>query len=176
MAEDKELGRGTVPIPRFLSKSLRGLIAVDVFAMMALIFVDVFLRYVFSAPIPGGAEIIQFMLAVMIFTALPLVTWAEGQIDVSLFEGYFTGRRGAVQRVCVMTFSAACLVLIAYLMWHQAYSLQASNQVTGYLEWRIYRIAYAMCAFAVIAVGIQLAMLRHCLRHGASTGRNEAAP
>ena len=168
MAEEKALGRGDVPIPRFLSKTLRGLVAVDVFGMMALIFVDVFLRYLFDAPIPGGAEIIQFMLATMIFTALPLVTWAEGQIVVSLFEGYFTGRRGAIQRVCVMSVSAACLVLIAYLMWHQAHSLRISNQVTGYLEWRIYRIAYVMFALALVAAGIQLTILWHCLRGGGS--------
>jgi TRAP-type C4-dicarboxylate transport system permease small subunit len=158
--------RGALPLPAFLTGTLKLLLALVVFAMMALIFVDVFLRYVFSAPIPGGFEIVKFMLAFMIFTALPLVTWSEGHIVVSLFDSFFTGRRGFVQRVAVMLVSAACLLLIAFLMWHQADSLRNSEQVTGFLEWPIYPIAYVMCAFSVIAVGVQIAMLWHFLRYG----------
>ncbi len=167
---ETELGteptRGEIELPAFLTRLLRGLIAVVVFAMMAQIFVDVFLRYLFSAPIPGGFEIVQFMLAILIFTALPLVTWAEGHIVVSVFEGFFVGRVGTVQKIGVAVVSIASLLLIAYLMWRQADSLQASRQVTGFLEWRIFPVAYFMCALSLIAVAVQVAMLWHFLRHG----------
>lgn len=157
--------RGEVDLPVFVSAALRGLIALDVFAMMALIFVDVFLRYLFSAPIPGGFEIVQFMLAILIFTSLPLVTWAEGHIVVSIFEKFFVGRRGVIQKIGVTIVSIASLLLIAFLMWRQAESLQSSQQVTGFLEWRIFPIAYFMCALSLIAVAIQVIMLWHFLRH-----------
>lgn len=161
---ETETTAGNVALPAFLTKALRGLIAVVVFAMMALIFVDVFLRYLFSAPIPGGFEVVQFMLAILIFMALPLVTWAEGHIVVSIFEGFFVGRRGVVQRLFVMLASIGSLLLIAYLMWRQAESLHASRQVTGFLEWRIFPVAYVMCGLTLIAVCIQVAMLWHFLR------------
>lgn len=165
---ETELGteptRGEVDLPVFLSGALRGLIALDVFAMMALIFVDVFLRYLFSAPIPGGFEIIRFMLAILIFTALPLVTWAEGHIVVSVFDKFFVGRRGLIQKIGVSIVSIATLLLIAYLMWRQAESLQSSQQITGFLEWRIFPIAFFMCALSLIAVVIQLTMLWHFVR------------
>ncbi len=162
----KDPTRGEVEIPAFLSRSLRALIALVVFAMMALIFVDVFMRYLFSAPIPGGFEIIQFMLAFLIFTSLPMVTWAEGHIVVSIFDKFFVGRRGVIQRICVMVVSIASLLLIAFLMWRQALSLHASRQVTGFLEWRIFPIAYVMCGLSLVAVGIQVAILWHYLRRG----------
>lgn len=162
----KDPTRGEVAIPAFLSRTLRALVALVVFAMMALIFVDVFMRYLFSAPIPGGFEIIQFMLAFLIFTALPLVTWADGHIVVSIFEKFFVGRRGVIQRIGVLIVSIASLLLIAFLMLRQAQSLHASRQVTGFLEWRIFPIAYVMCALSLIAVGIQAAMLWHYLRRG----------
>jgi TRAP-type C4-dicarboxylate transport system permease small subunit len=171
---DGDLGteptRGEVGLPVFLSGALRGLVALVVFAMMALIFVDVFMRYLFSAPIPGGFEIVQFMLALLIFTALPLVTWAEGHIVVSIFEKFFVGKRGVVQKVGVLIVSIASLLLIAFLMWRQALSLHASQQITGFLEWPIFPIAYVMCALTLIAVGIQVAMLVHYLRYKVGRG------
>lgn len=167
--------RGEVELPRALSGALRALIALDLFAMMALIFVDVFLRYLFSAPIPGGFEIVQFMLAILIFTSLPLVTWAEGHIVVSIFEKFFVGRRGLIQKVGVSVVSIAALLLIAFLMWRQAESLQSSQQVTGFLEWRIFPIAFFMCALSLIAVGIQFAMVWHFLRHRAGGDAGKTA-
>jgi len=146
-------------MPPLLSKALRGLIAFVVFAMMTLTFVDVFFRYLFSAPIPGGFEIIQFLLAILIFTALPLVTSDEGHIVVSVFERFFTGRRGVVQRFAVQITCIGALILIAFLMWRQADTLQSSKQITGFLEWPIYPVAYVMCALSLIAAGLQIAML-----------------
>ena len=158
---------GAMPLPRLLRQALRALIAIDVFGMMALIFVDVFLRYLFNAPLPGAFEYIQFMLAFLIFCALPLITWTEGHIVVSIFEGLFR-RRGldGVQRLVVMLVSAGGLAVIAWLLWHQGFSLRNSGQITGFVELPLYPIAFVMSGLTVVALAIQLAMIVYDLRQG----------
>lgn len=160
-----------MPLPRLLERALAALIAVDVFAMMALIFVDVFLRYMFNAPLPGAFEYIQFMLAVMIFCALPLITWKEGHIVVSIFEGFFR-RRGlaSVQRLVVMLVCACGLAIVAWLLWHQAFSLRNSGQITGFVELPLYPVAFVMSGLTVVALAIQIAMIVHDIRHGLRRG------
>lgn len=167
-----EANDGAMPLPRLLEQALAGLIAIDVFAMMALIFVDVFLRYLFNAPLPGAFEYIQFMLAFLIFCALPLITWKEGHIVVSIFEGFFRRRRlDAVQRLVVMLVCAGGLAIIAWLLWQQGFSLRNSGQITGFVELPLYPIAFVMCGLTVVALAIQIAMIVHDIRHGFRRGR-----
>ena len=109
--------------------------ALVIFCMMALTTVDVTARYVFSAPVPGGFEIMQFMMALAIFTALPLVTWNEGHIVVSIFESFYRGRVKYAQRLLVLLVSALAIAVICWRMWKQGDVLADGDQITGFLEW-----------------------------------------
>ncbi len=55
-------------------------------AMMLLIVADVTLRYLFNLPIYGSVELTRYMLAVVVFGGLGLVTLDRGHIEVTLFE------------------------------------------------------------------------------------------
>lgn len=55
-------------------------------AMAILTVIDVFLRYVFSAPLPSTGELTQFFLAITVFAGLVLISRDGGHIVVSLFE------------------------------------------------------------------------------------------
>ena len=57
-----------------------------IFIMMMLTFADVVGRYLFTAPIFGAAEMIQFLLAMTIFGGLCLVNARDEHITVELFE------------------------------------------------------------------------------------------
>lgn len=167
MSDDSEIGAemaGTVPLPSILLAGLRLLIAIVAFAMMALIFVDVFMRYAFNAPLPGAFEVEQFMLATLVFLSLPIVVWADENISVALFTGWFRGRAAHVLKTLVMLVNIAGLCLLGALLFRQYGSLQRSQQVTGYLEWPIYPLALVMVALVALAVLIQCAMLWHHLR------------
>lgn len=59
-------------------------------AMMVLTVVDVFMRYVFAAPLPSVAEMTQIMLTMTIFVGFILVTRDGSHIVVSLFEPALT--------------------------------------------------------------------------------------
>ena len=156
--------KGTIPLPPVLLGTLRLLIAFVAFGMMALIFVDVFMRYLFNAPLAGAFEVAQFMLALLVFLSLPIVVWADENISVALFTGWFRGRAAHALKAAVMLVNVAGLGLLGALIFRQYGSLQRSKQVTGYLEWPIYPLALLMVALVVLAVLIQCAMLWHHLR------------
>ncbi len=155
---------GKVPLPGALLQGLRLLIALTAFSMMALIFVDVFLRYLFNAPLAGAFEVAQFLLAILVFLSLPIVVWADENISVALFTGWFRGRASHVLTSLIMLVNIAGLCLMGALIFRQYGSLQRSQQVTGYLEWPIAPLTLMMVALVALAVMIQCAMLWHHLR------------
>lgn len=162
MSNDSEIETemaGTLPLPPVLLTTLRLLIAIVAFAMMALIFVDVFMRYLLNAPLAGAFEVAQFLLALLVFLSLPIVVWADENISVALFTGLFRGRAAHALKAAVMLVNIAGLCLLGLLIFRQYGSLQRSQQVTGYLEWPISPIALAMVALVTLTVIIQCAML-----------------
>lgn len=54
--------------------------------MMLLTVADVFMRYVFSAPVSGSAEITQILLTLTVFAGFILVSRDGSHIVVSIFE------------------------------------------------------------------------------------------
>lgn len=136
--------------------SLQIILASSVLLMMGLTFVDVLGRYLFTAPISGAFEMTQFLLAITVFAALPLVTWREGHIVVSLFEVKKQGLLRTAQRVTIMIVSGVSLGLVALFLWREAVTLDQSGQVTGFLQWPFAPLVFAMCGFTVVAVGLQI--------------------
>ena len=73
----------------FIVRHALGVIAASVlFFMMMLTVFDVAGRFFLAKPIPGSFELMEFGLAIVIFSALPLVTWDRGHITVSLLEHF----------------------------------------------------------------------------------------
>lgn len=58
------------------------------FILMGLTCVDVVGRYVFNSPLHGGTELTEIGLAVMVFAAMPVVTWRGGHIVVDLLDRF----------------------------------------------------------------------------------------
>lgn len=154
----------TAAMPRWLECILNAIVALVIFSMMALIFADVLLRYLFNAPIAGSFEIVQFQLALVIFAALPLVSASEEHIVVSLFDGVFRGAIRRIQRVGVSLVSIAALGLIAWLMVLQGRTALRYGKVTGYLELPLAGLDFAMAALALVTLLVQTALLWHRLR------------
>lgn len=62
--------------------------AVVLFALMVLTCIDVVGRYFFSQPLVGATELTEIGLSLVIFTAMPVITWRGGQIVVDLIDGF----------------------------------------------------------------------------------------
>lgn len=139
-------------------------VAANVFAMMALTFVDVFARYLFNAPLKGAYEVISFMLAGLVFSSLPLVTRDREHISVEISE---TVGAPWLRRAKGSAVAAFCAVVLGLMAWRTAVHglvLRDSQQVTGFLELPIYPVAWfigLMCAIAAAAaLGVAVRSIR----------------
>ena len=100
-----------------------------IFIMMMLTFADVVGRYIFTAPIFGAAEMIQFLLAMTIFGGLCLVNARDEHITVELFETQLDRLiPPAVRRVIIQLFSVGMMAIIAYQLYQFALEVRARRQ------------------------------------------------
>jgi len=136
---------------RWLDFGLRTVMAVFLFAMMVLTSADVIGRYVLNAPISGAFEIVQYLMAIAVFAALPVTTANDSHLSVSLIPPTMRDPIGRMHKVFIRLFSAIALLIIAWRMASQAQILANSQQVSGYLQLPLAPIAAVMAIFAAIA-------------------------
>lgn len=155
--------QGTAAVAR-LKRGLGLIAAFVLFAMMALTVVDVTGRYAFNSPVAGGFEVMQFLLAILVFTALPIVSHERGHITVSLLDALFKGAARRIQQFGVLLVSAVAMAVIAQRMWDQGNVLSDTEAITGFLQWPIAPVAYAMSVLAAVALALILLLLWRNLR------------
>ena len=154
-----------LPLPAvWLSKALTAFVCVLMFAMMMLVFADVMGRYLFSAPITGAFEFVEFMLALVIFSGLPLVTLARGHITIGLFDNVLTGARKWAQQFIIALASAAALVFIAERLFSQAEDMREADKITGVLETQIAPVVYVLAVLGFLSFLLQLFLIWQLIR------------
>ena len=130
--------------------------------MMLLTFVDVAGRKLFASPVYGAYEVTEFMMGVLIFSALPLVTARENHVTIDVFDHFIPPRVGIWQRVIVSLVSTAVLAILGWRLWILSASHLRTNEVTMTLH-----IPHAPFtrAFAVMALLAALACLVVTFEH-----------
>ena len=154
------------PLIRAVILVLSAVAAALLFAMMTLAFVDVIGRYVFNAPVPGAFEIIEFLLGILIFSGLPLVTLDNDHITVNILDHWFGRRALWVKQAIIHLGSAGALIFIARRMWGQAVEYADAQQVTGFLEIEQAPFIFALSVLAGLAALLQLLMAFEHVRAG----------
>ncbi|MDE0334630.1 MAG: TRAP transporter small permease [Defluviicoccus sp.] len=157
MADDG--ARAALPVRRLLG----WMVAVALAFMMVLTAVDVTGRFAFDSPIPGSFEVMEFCLAIVVFSALPLVTWDRRHITVSLFDSLFRGAGYRVQQCLVQGASLLAMGIVCWRMWDQGERLERTQAITGYLEWPVAPIAYFMSVLAGLSTLLILMLLWRAL-------------
>lgn len=157
-------GEQLPPPAVWLSKALTAVVCVLMFAMMMLVFVDVMGRYLFSAPITGAFEFIEFMLALVIFSGLPLVTLARGHITIGIFDNAMSGVRKWTQQFVIALGSAAALAFIAERLFSQAEDMREADKITGVLETPIAPVVYVLALLGFLSFLLQLFLIWQLIR------------
>jgi TRAP-type C4-dicarboxylate transport system permease small subunit len=103
------------------------LAAATLFVLMVLTFADVILRSVFSAPIEAATELTRIAMAVVVFSALPIVSGRADHIVVDLLDPLF--RRAGVKRVLDGLITLICGVL---LVWPAMRSFDLAERAKSY--------------------------------------------
>jgi TRAP-type C4-dicarboxylate transport system permease small subunit len=167
------------PLGRWAGWILGSVVAADLFAMMVLTFLDVSGRKLFTSPIYGAYEVTEFMMGVLIFCALPLVTAREGHVTIDIMDHFVP--RGAMkgQRIFISLLSAAVLGVIAWRLWVLSVSHLETTEVTMTLHiphgpfTRAFSIMAGLATLACLAVAwdyVRGWRVAHDMSHGAGAG------
>lgn len=127
---------------RVLDQILGGLSAIILFVLMMLTTVDVLGRYLFNAPLPGGYEITELMMAALVFAAMPVVTRRENHIVIDLLDFMMPSAIVRPRQVIVNLLCAALCALWSWRTWTLGVRLAGYNEVTEYLNLPLAPICY----------------------------------
>jgi TRAP-type transport system small permease protein len=172
---DVEQGANPDALPApFHIRILRALTAALLFAMMSLGFCAVILRYVFNSPIQGAWPILGFLLGLIVFTSLPLISVDDRHITVDLFEQAFTGRIGAGARWFVALFNIGATGFIAQRMAAFAMRSYQMGQLSDMINMELWPFAAAFSVLSALACLMLLAQFTTRVRQAVG-GRNDAS-
>jgi TRAP-type C4-dicarboxylate transport system permease small subunit len=119
------------------------------FAMMLLTFVDVVMRYLFNAPVKGGFEVTEMMMAVLIFAGLPLVSRKNEHVTIDAFDRFFPASLRRVLHVIIQLICAATLVGMAWLLYRKAGNFAEIGDITQTLKFPIAPFVYLMAGLTL---------------------------
>jgi TRAP-type C4-dicarboxylate transport system permease small subunit len=157
-----------------LAEGLLGtIVAALLMAMMLITVVDVVGRYGLRQPVPGAYELIELMLAIVIFMALPLVCLKDENITVTLLTEHLSDRARQIHSGVVSLLCSGVLAVVAWRLYAHAAQLASYGDVTMFLRMPRGPIGYTMAllsalgAAALVIVGIEY--LKGARRPGAAS-------
>ncbi len=119
-------------------------------AMMAVTFVDVLGRHLFSA-VPGASEIISMLLGVSFYAGMSAVQRTGAHIAVGILVDRYPPVWLKIEAAVTRVISALAMALIAWLVINDAGKLRAARTISEYLGLRIAYLAYFMGVLGFIA-------------------------
>jgi len=120
------------------------------FAMMALTFVDVVMRYLLNRPIRGGFELTELMLLVLIFAGLPLVSHADEHVTIDFIDRILSTRTVELLARAVNGVCAAVMFFLAWQVWLKAGKIGAYGDTTDVLRIAVSPFVYFMAAMILL--------------------------
>ncbi len=150
------------------------LAAAVLFALMVMTFFDVILRSVANDPIESATELTRLFMAIMVFSALPVISWRGEHIVVDLLDPLFTGTMARIRDAAINLFSGALLLWPAWRVWALAERALNYGDVTEYLNIPQFYIAYFIAlmtfitALALLARGIAFIVAPHLVQKAAA--------
>jgi len=136
--------------------------AATLFALMAVVTVDVTGRYLFNRPLPAGYEMVQALMGFLVFTTLPLLSRTNDQISLGLIEHRFSGAVDRWRRGVVQLLSAAVLAFLAWRLGVHAHKLALAQDVTPVLQLPLAPMAWFMTAAAAVSTVLVLLHAFRC--------------
>lgn len=144
----------------FLDRALRwstGLMAaMALFSIMLLTLVDVTGRKFFNHSVPGGLEITEILMVVVIFGALPLVSWRGEHVVFDSLDPFIPAWLHRIQQRVVHLFCAIAFVWMARLMLLRADRFTEYGDITVHLQLPLAPVAWVMALFLFITALVHL--------------------
>ena len=130
-------------------------------AMMLLTFADVLLRYLFNSPIPGAAELIQFMMGIVVTFCVVYTAHKKSHVSVDLVVEHFPKKLKRIIGCACNLLTFAFFVLIAW----QAFVYVVDEFHTDLTSPVLYIPVYPFIAISAVGfVALCLVLLENFLR------------
>lgn len=143
--------------------------AVILLAMMALTFVNVFMRYLFRQPISGAFELMSYMLGLMVFLSLVLVAARSEHVRISVLDGFLPDWFRRARAVLVNLILAATSAGLGYRLWLYGQRLESWGEKTqmyglptGLLA-KIMAVSTMICAVLFVLLALKVMLDRGAL-------------
>jgi TRAP-type C4-dicarboxylate transport system permease small subunit len=161
-------------LERVLDTALGGLAAVVLFVLMLVTVVDVVGRGVFNAPLPGGFELTELMMAALVFAALPAVTRRESHIVIDLLDFMTPSWLVAPRQVGVYVLCALVVGLWSWRTWAWGDRMARYGDETEFLKVPLAPVSYfiSVLSAATAVVFVVLAWRYATGRARLRTGMN----
>jgi TRAP-type C4-dicarboxylate transport system permease small subunit len=140
------------------------IVAVLIFAIMALTVVDVGGRYLLNAPVKGSIEAVELMLGVLIYMAIPLASARAEHIRIDLLDYLLGPRARRVQRLIGNAASAVVMGFLAWRLYERGAQFAQFRDASSHLGVPLAPVAWLMAAFAAVTVLVVLRDLAAALR------------
>ena len=126
------------------------LAAVALFAIMWLTLIDVMGRKFLSNSVPGGLEMTEVLMVIVIFGALPLVSWRSEHVvfdtmDAFIPDAFKRFQARVVHLVCALTFG-----FMARLLVMRAERFAEYGDITVHLQLPLAPVAWTMAALLLL--------------------------
>lgn len=143
-----------------LDRALRwstGLVAaMALFSIMWLTVVDVIGRKFFNNSVPGGLELTEILMVVVIFGALPLVSWRGEHVVFDSLDPFIPDWLRNVQTRVVHLVSAGLFGFLGRLMAMRAERFTEYGDTTVHLQLSIAPVAWLMTGLLILTGLIHL--------------------
>lgn len=155
------------PVSRWVVRSLDLLIehvlaytaAAIMFLMMMFTLIDVLGRELLNTPLPGGFEVTELLLAVIIFLGLPLVTAEAAHVDVDLCDPTVPERLKPYQDAAIGLVNVLAFGTLSWMLWHFFDRTLRYEDTTAILEIPYAGLVFLMASMATLSTVVQTAML-----------------
>ena len=130
--------------------------ATALFSLMGLTLVDVTGRKFFNNSVPGGLELTEILMVVVIFGALPLVSWRGEHVVFDSLDAFVPSWLKSIQHRVVHLVSASVFGFLAKLMAMRAERFAEYGDTTVHLQLSIAPVAWIMAGLLVITALVHL--------------------
>ena len=134
--------------------------------MMGLITVDVILRNTVGKPILGSYELIQFLMVITIFFAVPYTAIHDGHVTVDLVYERFPPKMRSVIDFLANLFSLGLFILICWQSVVQGFYIYQSKQVTLALGIPIFGLLFIVALGCALLCLVLVSNLMQILANG----------
>lgn len=143
-------------LERLLRWSTGLMSAMALFTIMWLTLIDVSGRKFFSHSVPGGLELTEILMVIVIFGALPLVSWRGEHVVFDSLDHLVPPWLRDIQTRLVELVSGLTFAGLAWLMRQRAERFAEYGDTTVYLQFSIAPVAWLMSGLLLLTALVHL--------------------